>query len=69
MFTVNNKSPICVKTCSDLTQSCIKHFFLSVLNIGIIEIGSSFVPSCVKSVKDFKNDHSLWPVNSEIQVI
>ena len=60
---------MCVKTFSDLTQPCIKRFFHSMLNIGIIEIGSSFALSCVKSVKDFKNDHSLWPVNSEIQVI
>ena len=48
--------------CEDLFRfdTALYQAFLSlIVNIGVIWNWISFVPSYVKSVKDFKNDHSL----------
>ena len=69
VYSQQKKSPICGETCSDLTQPCIKRFFSLSANIGIILDRIKICPQLRKVVKVFKNDHSLWSVNSEIQVI
>ena len=58
VYSQQKKSPVCVETCLDLTQPCIKFLSLNA-NTGIF----------LDWVKICKNDHSLWSVNSEIQVI
>ena len=69
VYNQHKKSPICCETCSDLTQPCYQAFLSLNVNIEIILDWVKICPELRKVVKVFKNDHSLWPVNSEIQVI
>ena len=63
----HKKSPICGETCSDLTQPCYQAFLSLNVNIEIILDWVKICPELRKVVKVFKNDHSLWTVNSLLQ--
>ena len=67
VYSQQKKSPICGDFRFD---TALYHAFLSlIVNIGMILDWVKICPELHKVVKVFKNDHSLWPVNSEIQVI
>ena len=67
MLTVNKKSLKPVARPAQIWHSLVSS--VSFIQLEQFKIGSRFVPICVKSVKVFKNDHSLCPLNSENQVI
>ena len=69
MFTVNKKSLQSMVRPVPIFDTAYQAFLSLNVNIGII---LDWVKICLdlhKVVKVFKNDHSLWPVNSEIHVI
>ena len=69
MFTVNKKSLQSMVRPVQIFYTAYQAFLSLNVNIGII---LDWVKICLdlhKVVKVFKNDHSLWPVNSEIHVI
>ena len=69
MFTVNKKSLQSMVRPVQIFDTAYQAFLSLNVNIGII---LDWVKICLdlhKVVKVFKNDHSLWPVNSEIHVI
>ena len=67
VYNQHKKSPICGETCSDLTQPCYQAFLSLNVNIEIILDWVKICPELRKVVKVFKNDHSLWTVNSLLQ--
>ena len=69
MFTVNKKSLQSMVRPVQIFDTAYQAFLSLNVNIGIT---LDWVKICLdlhKVVKVFKNDHSLWPVNSEIHVI
>ena len=69
MFTVNKKSLQSMVRPVQIFDTAYQALLSLNVNIGII---LDWVKICLdlhKVVKVFKNDHSLWPVNSEIHVI